>query len=65
MEGGAGYDISASTSAASAARQTVANRNDFSFGNLSFGTKQDNTMMYILGGAVVLFVLLKFTGKSK
>ena len=62
--GGAGYDISASSSAASASRQTVANDIDFEVGRLTFGAKQDNTMLYIIGGVAVLFALLKFTGRK-
>lgn len=62
--GGAGYDISASSSAASASRQTVANQITNETGRLTFGTRDDNKLLYIVGGVVAAFVLLKFMGKK-
>ncbi len=57
--GGAGYDISASSTATSGSKQTVAGENRFSVGALTFGTKQNNTPLYIIGGLIVAAFLFK------
>lgn len=56
--GGAGYDISASSSATSGSKQTVANEQSFEVGTLNFGNSKSNNMLLIGAVALVAVVLL-------
>jgi len=63
MAGGAGFvgDISASVASSAASKSTVAAENQFEIGRLTFGAKQDNTTLFIVGGLVLVagYFLLK------
>lgn len=56
QSGGGAYDISASTSATSGAKQTSANEQSFEIGRLTFGNSSKNTMF--LYGAIALVAVV-------
>ncbi len=58
-QGGSAYDISASSSATSAAKQTIAKRITRDQGRITFGARKDNKLLYLGIGVAIAWLVLR------